>query len=109
MIRLFFLLPIIALMMIFGGCATTTQQAQVQYVQACGAYGSAFSAAVQLRSAGKLNQAQIDAVTQIDRQITPICTGPLPKDPAAATAQVTAAVTTLGLLGAASQLPKVTK
>src|SRR5574337_670800 len=92
-----------------AGCATTTQQAQVQYVQACGAYGSAFSAAVQLRSAGKLNQAQIDAVTKIDQQITPICTGPLPANPQAATAQVTAAVTTLGLLGAASQLPKVTK
>src|SRR5574337_367544 len=95
--RLFLFLIGVALTAL-AGCATTTQQAQVQYVQACGAYGSAFSAAVQLRSAGKLNRAQIDAVTQIDKQITPICTGPLPTDPAAATAQVTAAVTTLGLI-----------
>jgi len=95
--------------MLLAGCATTTQQAQVQYVQACGAYASAFQAAVTLRSAGKLNAAQIKAVSEADAQITPICTGPLPADPTTATTQVTAAVTTLGLLEVAQQLQGATK
>lgn len=101
--RLFLFLIGVALTAL-AGCATTTQQAQMQYVQACGAYASAFQAAVTLRSAGKLNAAQIKAVNQADAQITPICTGPLPANPTAATQQVTAAVTTLGLIGVASQL-----
>lgn len=108
MIRIFFLLPIIALMMVFGGCATTTQGAQVQYVQACGAYASAFSIAVELHRQGKLNQAQINALNQIDAQITPICTGPLPTDPVALTQQVTAAVTTLTVMGAIQATTKGT-
>ncbi len=97
-------------MLFLGACASTgnvqldTHSAQVAYVQACSAYGSAFNAALQLRKDGKLNQAQIDQVTLLDSQITPICTGPLPANPAAATQQITAAVTTLGIMEAAHQL-----
>lgn len=84
-----------------GGGGTTTQQAQVSYVQSCVAYASAFNLAVQARQAGKLNTAQIAQVNLIDSQITPICSsGVLPADPATATAQITTAVTTLGLLEA---------
>jgi hypothetical protein len=84
-----------------AGCATT-QTAQVGYTQACAAYGVAFNGALQLRLAGKLNQSQIDNVTLLDQQITPICTGPLPADPAAATAQIATAVTTMTLLKASA-------
>lgn len=89
-----------------AGCASITgqnatpQTAQVTYTQACAAYGAAFSGALQMRKAGKLNRAQIDQVTLLDSQITPICTGSLPADPAAATTQITAAVTTLTILEA---------
>lgn len=85
--------------MLLAGCATTTQQAQVQYVQACGVYSSLFSTAVTLRQQGKLNAAQISAISQVDAQITPICSGPLPANLTVATQQVTTAITTLGLLG----------
>jgi uncharacterized protein YceK len=93
-------------MTVLAGCATvsgpaaTPQSAQVAYSQSCAAYGAAFEGALQLRIAGKLNQAQIDQVTLLDQQITPICTGPLPVDPVAATQQITAAVTTLAILEA---------
>lgn len=80
-----------------SGCATT-QSTQTTYVEACAAYGAAFNVALQLRVAGKMNQAQIDQVTLIDQQITPICTGVLPVDATAATTQITAAVTTLTLM-----------
>jgi hypothetical protein len=80
--------------------SATTQSAQAAYVQSCAAYGAAFATATELRSAGKLNQAQIDQVTLLDQQITPICTGPLPADPTAATQQVTAAITSLAILEA---------
>lgn len=90
------LLPLLALAML-AGCATT-QSAQVGYTQACAAYGVAFNGALQLRLAGKLTQPQIDQVTVIDSQITPICTGPLPANPTAAAAQITAAVTTMTIL-----------
>lgn len=94
-------LAIIAVLAL-AGCATT-QNAQVGYTQACSAYGAAFSTALQLRIAGKLNKAQIDQVTLLDSQITPICTGPLPADPTAATQQITAAVTALAILEAAKE------
>jgi hypothetical protein len=100
--KLFLLLPLILLaacQAIFSPSATT-QSAQVTYVQSCAAYGAAFAAAVELRTAGKLNQAQIDQVTLLDSQITPICTGTLPADPIAATQQVTAAITSLTILEA---------
>jgi hypothetical protein len=57
-----------------------------------------FAGALELRRAGRLSRAQIDQVTLLDSQITPLCTGPLPADSTAAVQQVTTAVTTLTLL-----------
>ena len=91
---------LICIALVLSAC-TTTQSTQVGYVQSCAAYGVAFNTALNLRLAGKLNKAQIDAVTAIDSQITPICTGPLPVDAKSATLQVTSAVTNLALIGAA--------
>jgi len=88
------------------GPQATTQSAQVSYVRACTAYGAAFEAALHAREAGKLTSAQISQVGQIDKQITPICTGQLPTDPVAATQQITAALTSLAVLGAVNHLSK---
>ena len=102
----------LGVLLLMGGCASvtgpaaTTQSAQVAYTQACAAYGAAFEGALQMRIAGKLNQAQIDQVTMVDAQITPICTGALPADPVSATQQITAAVTTLAILEAIKQVGK---
>lgn len=91
------------------GCASTAQtnssvqSAQVSYTQACAAYGAAFAGALELRRAGKLNRTQIDQVTLLDSQITPICTGALPADSSTATQQVTTAVTTLTILEVAQK------
>jgi uncharacterized protein YceK len=91
---------------ILSGCAgitgstATTQTAQVTYAQSCIMYAGAFNVALQKRQAGKLTANQIAQISLIDQQITPICTGPLPKDPVAATQQITAAVTTLSVLAA---------
>lgn len=93
------------LILVLTACATV-QDAQTQYVQACAGYAAAIATAVQLRSAGKLTQNEIDSITIADNQITPICTGPLPTDPTAATQQVTAAVTTLLILEAAKKVGK---
>lgn len=79
---------------------STAQSTQVTYTQACSSWGAAFATALELRRAGKLNQAQIDQITLLDATVNPICTGPLPTDPNAATQQVTAAVTTLVILEA---------
>ena len=86
----------LALMLAVGltGCATT-QSAQQGFVEACSAYSATFQLALSLRQEGKLNDAQIKAVSDLDAQATPLCTGPLPTDPTAATALVTAAATTL--------------
>jgi len=98
--------------LLMGGCASiagpaaTPQSAQIAYTQACAAYGAAFDAALQMRIAGKLTQVQIDQVTMVDAQITPICTGALPADPTSATQQITAAVTTLAILEAIKQVGK---
>jgi hypothetical protein len=88
-----------------AGCANT-QSTQVSYVQACAGYGVAFNTALNLRIANKLTPAQIDQVTLIDSQITPICTGPLPVNPEAATVQITAAVTSLALIEAINRVSK---
>lgn len=93
----------IALALSLAGCAAmnpnaTTQQVQAQHVATCGLYANAFHAAVQLRQAGKLNQAQIDQITQIDNQINPLCHGPLPTNSTAEVQQITTAVTTLGVI-----------
>ena len=97
----------VALCMLFMiGCAgifgttATTQTAQVTYAQSCIMYASAFNVALQKRQAGKLSANQIAQISLVDQQITPICTGPLPADLVAATKQITAAVTTLGVLAA---------
>jgi hypothetical protein len=92
----------LCLALLLAACSTT-QDTQVGYVQACSAYAAAFSAAVTLRANGKLGQKDIDAITLMDKEVTPICTGPLPTDPTAATQQVTAAVTTLLIMEAAQQ------
>jgi hypothetical protein len=86
-----------------SGCATQVDPS-VQYVQGCAAYAAAFSTAVSLRQTGKLSQGQIDTVTLLDSQITPICTGPLPSDPSAMTVQVTSAVTSLLLITAVNKV-----
>jgi hypothetical protein len=87
-----------------AGCATAPntdpRAAQLQYAEACGAYGVAFATALQLRVAGKLNQSQITQITLVDSQITPICTGTLPANPAEAAAKVTQAITSLATIEA---------
>lgn len=87
-----------------AGCATAPnadpRAAQLQYAEACGAYGAAFATALQLRVAGKLSKSQIDQITLVDSQITPICTGKLPADTNAATLQVTQALTSLATIEA---------
>lgn len=95
----FMLMFMTALSLSIAACTTVpTQSTQVTYTQSCAAYGGAFDVMIALRKGGKLNQAQIDQVTLIDSQITPLCTGPLPQDLDAATIQVTAAVTALTIL-----------
>jgi hypothetical protein len=92
-----------------AGCGTAAvvtpapispQVMQTAFVDGCAAWNVAFSTAYQLRLAGKLNQAQIDQVTLLDSQITPLCTGPLPTDATNATQQVTAAVASMAILEA---------
>jgi len=91
--------------LVLTACATT-QNAQQSYVQACAAYGAGFSTALQLREQGELNPAQISAISGLDAQITPICSGPLPANPDAATVQITSAVTTLAATLAIQQEKK---
>ena len=85
-------------MALLGGCASTPQAAQAQYVQECAAYGSALTLGAQLKAAGKLNATKVQQLLLIDSQITPICSGQLPADPTSATQKVTAALTTLAIL-----------
>lgn len=80
------------------GCATSTASTQVSYIQACATYNTAFGTALILRESGKLNASQIQQITLLDSQITPICTGPLPTNPDAAMIQITAAVTSLAII-----------
>ncbi|MHB8914434.1 MAG: hypothetical protein ACYC4K_01325 [Thiobacillus sp.] len=94
-------LTLIALMALaLTGCATAPAPAtaQTQFVQACGAYGVAFAAALQLREAGQLSAAQIAYLSQNDVIITPICTGPMPTNAAAATTEIMTAVTTIAVI-----------
>ena len=79
------------------GACKTLQNADTAYFQACNAYGSALTAAAKLRLDGKLSPQAVQQISLVDSQITPICTGPLPANPQAATAQITAAVTTLAI------------
>jgi hypothetical protein len=98
-----FLLTLSFLSVLALSSCTTTQSTKQGYVQSCAAYNAAFSAALQLRIEGKLNKSEIDSISLLDSQITPICTGKLPTDPEAATQQITAAVTTLTILEAAKK------
>lgn len=84
--------------LLLGACATQTpQQADAGFVQACSAYGSALTAAAKLRVAGKLSPQAIQQIDMVDATVTPICTGPLPANPAAAVTQINAAVVALGV------------
>jgi hypothetical protein len=86
------------------GCVTAPnadpKAAQLQYADACGAYGVAFATALQLRTAGKLSQSQISQITLVDSQVTPICTGAMPTNPAEAAAKVTQAIASLATIEA---------
>lgn len=85
--------------LVLAGCATTApQQVQVTFAQSCAGYSAAFATVTELRAAGKLNADQIDQVTLLSHQITPICTGPAPADTVAATQTITAAVTSLVII-----------
>lgn len=91
-----------------SGVQVNVQQMQTKYVQACIGYGAALNAATQLRAEGKLNAAEINQVSMISHQVTPICgQSTIPADPTVAITQVTAAVASLGIMEAvhASQHP----
>ena len=78
------------------------QEMQTKYVQACIGYGAALNAATQLRAEGKLNAAEINQVSMISHQISPICgQTTIPADPTTAISEITAAVASLGIMEAA--------
>ena len=85
---------ILSLALLLGACAT--QNPQLLYMQACNTWGSSLTAAAKLRLDGKLSPQAVQQITTLDAVITPICTGPLPVNVTAATAQVAAAVTEIG-------------
>lgn len=73
-------------------------QLQANWLQACLAYEGAQKAA--LANIGKLSDAQMQQLLIVTRQITPLCLK-APADLNTATVQITAAVTTIGILSAA--------
>lgn len=85
---------------------TPAQKMQVSYTQACAAWDAGFQTALELRRAGKLSPLQVQRISLLDDQATPLCTGPMPTDPNAAAQQVTAAVTALAILEAVQPLEK---
>ncbi len=87
------------------GCAGfgSQQASQASYVQACGAYSAALQTALELRKDGKLLPAQISAVTTLSEQITPLCSGPLPSNPATMMTKVSSAILTLTALQGVSK------
>ncbi len=90
------------------GCAAFTpsatspaqQQAQLQaaWVQQCTLYRLALAAAV--ANQAKLTNAQLQQAMELRDEINPLCLSQ-PTDPQAETVKITAAVTTLSILGAA--------
>lgn len=100
-------LIIAALCAVLAACATSgtdnTQQVQVTYTQACAAYGAVFATALELRKADKLTPGQVEQISILSKQITPLCTGPLPANPDAAAQQITAAVTSLAIIEAVTK------
>lgn len=97
---------------LLAGCAVgptmTTQQTQAQFTQACGLYSVDFAVALKARQAGLLNPTWIQTVSSLDSSITPLCTGPLPSNPALALSQVQAAITTLSPLLASQAVQGLT-
>lgn len=86
--------------LLIGGCSifsptATAPQIQTTYSKACLAYAGALQTASTLTAAGKLSTSSIAEITQIDQQITPICSQPAPADATAVTQQITTAVTNL--------------
>ncbi|MGC8703641.1 MAG: hypothetical protein ACP5RV_12040 [Thiomonas sp.] len=73
-------------------------QLQANWLQACLAYQGAQKALI--ANMGKLTNAQMEQALIVTHQITPLCLKP-PADLNQATAQITAAVTTISILGAA--------
>ena len=73
-------------------------QLQANWLQACLAYNGAQKALI--ANLGKLSNAQLQQALIVTHQITPICLKQ-PADLNAATVQITAAVTTIGILSAA--------
>ena len=98
----------LALALLAGGflslaaCATTsgpnaTSSVTKQWAQACTAYTGAQKLIIQ--NEAKLSDSQLRQVLIVTHQITPLCSA-LPKDPQAATQNITAAVTKLGVIEA---------
>ena len=73
-------------------------QLQANWLQACLAYNGAQKAAI--ANLARLNNTQLQTLLMVTHQITPICLKQ-PADLNAATVQITAAVTTITILGAA--------
>jgi len=93
---------ILVLVIALAGCAgfgnsTTTgaDQGKVNFVQNCTIYAGVLNGALQAAQAGKLNAEQTVQLKTISLNVSPICKGPVPVNTDAATAQVTAAITTL--------------
>lgn len=74
-------------------------QLQANWMEACLLYNGAQKAVI--ANINKLSNAQLQQVLIITRQITPMCSAP-PKDVAAATTQITSAVTTITILAGAT-------
>lgn len=95
---------IVLLALLLVACANQpVQQVQTNYIQACSAYGAALNTMADLRAQHKLSAATVNQITAVDNQITPICSGSLPADPAAATTQIINATAQLAAFEAATK------
>jgi hypothetical protein len=81
-----------------ASAAISPAQLQANWLQACLAYNAAQKAA--LANIGRMSNANLQRLLIVTHQITPICLKQ-PTDLNAATVQITAAVTTITILGAA--------
>ena len=81
-----------------SSAAMSQAQLQANWLQACLAYEGAQKAAI--ANLARLNNTQLQDLLMVTHQITPICLKQ-PADLNAATVQITAAVTTIGILSAA--------
>ena len=92
--------------LLLAGCvnapqATPAQQQAITFAQACSGYAAALSSAIALNNQGKLAKSQVQAITLIDADISPICTGPVPANNNVLITKVTAATTQLLLQSSA--------